>query len=165
MTGRVDIGLIYNPVPSAAIETTPLLDEDLLLICPPKEGDRRQSKRVSLHDLPRYPLIIQSPANALRLHIETELAKLGIKPTIAMEIDGVALILDLVRDGHGYSVLPINCVRCDPRNRKLLTVPIVRPRLASLLTVAISAQHPKTTLMDDTLQLIYRMGPKILSAP
>lgn len=49
--------------------------------------------------------MIPSRPNAIRTHVENQLAATGLRPRVALEIDGVGAILDLVADGAGCAVL------------------------------------------------------------
>ena len=150
--GRIDIGLLYNPVPSPAIDSRPLLQEALFFVAPKKKG--AAPRTMPLRDLPRYPLIIPSRPNAIRMLVETRLAAIGLKPQVAMEIDAVSAILELVAEGHGHAVLSPRALEGADVARRLATRPIVRPRLASTLAIAISAQRPSTPLQQATVALI-----------
>ncbi len=77
--------------------------EPLCFVAP--SGRARHRARFPLRDLPRYPLIIPSRPNAIRMLVETRLAAIGLKPQVAMEIDAVSAILELVAEGHGDAVL------------------------------------------------------------
>lgn len=168
VTGRIDIGIAYNPSPSPALEIIPFLEEELFLICPGKAAgkparSRRQadSGTLSLHDLPRHPLIIPSRPNAIRMRVETQLASLGLKPEVALEIDGVPAILDLVLEGYGHAVLPMNAIRGQPPGR-FMARPF-RKRLTTHLALVVPAQRPGTPLMRMTLDLVREIGPDILA--
>ena len=82
--GRLDIALLYNPVPSPGVEITPLLDEDLFLV--QRRGDKAggSAKAVPLRDIALMPLVIPSRPNAIRMQVEAELANLRLRPTIAL---------------------------------------------------------------------------------
>ena len=169
-TGRIDIGIAYNPVPTPAVEIIPFLEEELFLICPRHPDGKASAKAggkstgtgpISLRDLPRYPLIIPSRPNAIRMRVETQLAGIGAKPEVALEIDGVPAILDLVLEGYGYAVLPMNAIRGQPAGR-FVARRFSRP-LTTHLTLVIPAQRPTTPLMRMTLDLIREIGPGILA--
>lgn len=161
LMGRVDVAMLYNPVPSPAIEILPLLEEQLYLIGPEARGAARP---VPVRELAAVPLIIPSRPHAIRMQVETLLANLGLKPHVALEIDGVPAILDLVHQGYGHAVLPLNAVRGDGPRRRLHARPIVEPRLKSVLALAISSQRPTTPLTRRTLELIREVGPRVLRA-
>jgi len=164
LMGRVDIAVLHNPVASPALTLTPLLDEQLCLIGPARRGKARSHAPVRLRDLPSYPLIIPSRPHAFRMQIDTQLANLGLKANVALEIDGVPAMLDLVHKGYGHAVLPANRVRGDDQRRAFVTRPIVEPRLTSTLTLAIPAQRPTTPLTRQTLKLLESFVPRMLRA-
>lgn len=166
VTGRIDIGIAYNPQPSPAVEIIPFLEEELFLICPSRSARKGAPAGVGvdpvqLKHLPRYPLIIPSRPNAIRMRVETQLANIGVKPEVALEIDGVPAILDLVLEGYGYAVLPMNAIRGQPSGR-FRALRFTRP-LTTHLALIVSAQRPATPLMRMTLELIREIGPGILA--
>lgn len=160
--GRIDIGLLYNPTPSPAIESRELLEEGLGLVGPRQKGTA--PKALPLRDLPRYPLIIPSRPNAIRMLVETRLAAAGQKPQVAMEIDAVSAILELVAEGHGYAVLSPRALHGADVARRLISRPIVRPRLSSTLAIAVSAQRPSTPLQQATVALIEAAAQRTIAS-
>jgi len=146
--GRLDIALLYNPLPARGVDTIPLLEEDLFLIAP--KSARSGVKPVSLADLPSLPLIIPNRPHAIRALVEARLTALGKKPLIAFEIDGVPSILELVAEGLGYAVLPRTAMLTSARPAAYVARPIVRPRLKSRLAIAVSSQRPVTPTSNPT---------------
>jgi LysR family nitrogen assimilation transcriptional regulator len=151
VVGRADIGLLYNPVPAPTVELKPLLDEDLCLVGPRRAGE---SATVRLRDLPRYPLIIPGRPNALRTLVETRLAAVGLRPQVALEIDGVGPIVELVAEGLGYAILPPRALHRESAAKRLAARPIVQPPLRSAVMAAVSAHRPVTLLQDACVALV-----------
>jgi len=160
--GRVDIGLVYNPAPLPTVEIRPLYEQEMYLVSSKATGKDKQSKSVQLRELPHYPLIIPSRSNANRMLIDAQLAHLGLKPQIEFEIDGIASILDLVHEGYGHAVLPLNSLRGHTFGRNFIVRPIVRPRLSIQLSLITSAQRPMTPLTRESLSLIQQTASHIL---
>jgi LysR family nitrogen assimilation transcriptional regulator len=160
LVGRVDVGLLYNPVASPAIDVRPLAEEPLCLIHPRPKA--RVPRTVKLRELPQFPLIIPSKPNAIRMLVETQLAVLGLRANVAMEIDAVPAILELVIEGHGNAILsPRALVNADAA-RDLGARAIVQPRLLSRLALVTSAQRPSTPIQQRTVELIERLiGPAL----
>lgn len=150
--GRIDIGVLYNPAPTPALESRVLFEEGLCFICPRTEAGGRRS--MPLADLPGYPLIIPSRPNAIRMLVETRLAAIGQRPQVTLEIDAVGAILELVAEGHGYAVLSPRALEGAAVARKLATLPIVQPKITSTVAIATSAQRPVTPLQQATVALI-----------
>jgi LysR family nitrogen assimilation transcriptional regulator len=89
--------------------------------------------------------------------VETQLAVVGLRPHVAMEIDAVPAILELVAEGHGNAILsPQALVNVDSA-RSLSARAIVQPRLLSRLALVTSAQRPSTPIQQRTMELIERL--------
>jgi LysR family nitrogen assimilation transcriptional regulator len=101
--GRLDIAVLYNPSQVAGIEHTPLVQEELLLVQPRPPGLQEDPPppAISLQEVAVLPLVIPTRPNAIRMHVESEMAAIGCRPLIALEIDGVSAILDLVAGVFG----------------------------------------------------------------
>lgn len=161
--GRVDVSLLYNPVPSPQLETVPVVEEPLYLIGPAGSAARRKKPpAVPLAALQDHPLIVPARPHAIRMRVETQMANLGLKMKVAWEIDGVATILDLVRRGHGHAVLPIHALA---GREGLAAQPIVKPRLASVLALGTAAQRPLTPLARAVAGLLRELAPAALHRP
>lgn len=173
-SGRIDVGMLYNPAPSQAIDIAPLVAEPLYLICPVAGQTRRASRTrpppamgepIALKDLPDFPLVMPSRPHAVRMFVESRLAEVGVRINVAWEVDGIPAILDLVASGHGHAVLSLNAIRSDPQRARLLPRPIVRPRLVTQLALATSSQRPMTPLARQVLALIRELVPHELAEP
>jgi LysR family transcriptional regulator, nitrogen assimilation regulatory protein len=163
VAGRLDIALLYNPTPSPDIDANLLLEEDLFLIEPKKGSADTTAKPITLRDLAEVPLVIPSRPNAIRTLVEVEMANIGCRPTIALEIDGVAAILDLVADGAGCAVLSANAARALGKPATFVARPI-RPRLRSKLMLAISSRRP-TTLTQQSVMAVVRQRAQLALVP
>ena len=81
------------------------------------------------------------------------MANIGCRPTVALEIDGVSAILDLVADGAGAALLSRNAVASSIRPSAYRMRP-VQPPLKTRLCLATSSQRPATLTQQKTLELI-----------
>ncbi|RYG12876.1 MAG: LysR family transcriptional regulator, partial [Burkholderiales bacterium] len=96
---------------------------------------------------------------------ETEMAGLGCRPQVALEIDGVAAILDLVEDGAGNAILSRNAVATSARPQAFTMRPIGGPNLRSKLLAAMSSQRPATLTQRAMLELIAQTARRLLVEP
>ena len=103
ISGRLDIVVLYNAQPSRELDITPLMEEDLLLVRrrPPGLQEDPPPGPIPLAEVAQLPLVIPTRPNAIRMHVEAEMADVGARPNVVLEIDGVSAILDLVLDGAG----------------------------------------------------------------
>jgi LysR family nitrogen assimilation transcriptional regulator len=153
--GRVDCALLYNAPASPTVDLQPLLDEQLFLIAPlaPKPA-RKARKSITLAELADYPLIIPSRPHAMRMSVENALAGVDVKIKVAHEIECIPAVIDLVRQGHGFGVLPLNAVKSTQWADEVLVKPIIAPVLKTSLSLATSAQRPKSPLMRKAIEVI-----------
>jgi len=154
--GRLDIALLYNPSQIPGIEHSPLVKEELLWVQPRPPGLQEDPPpaAIPLKEVARLPLVIPTRPNAIRMHVESEMAAIGCRPLIALEIDGVSAILDLVADGAGYAILSRNAVLRSVRPSAFSVRPISGPALTIQLNTAVSSLRPTTLTQQATLALI-----------
>ena len=157
LNGRLDIAVLYNPSPMPGIELRPLLTEELLLVQPRPPGlpEDPPPPALPLREIAAMPLVIPSRPNAIRMHVESEMAAIGCRPQIALEIDGVSAILDLVADGAGVALLSRNAVMRSVRPSAFALRAVCEPALRIGLTSAISAIRPSTLTQQATLELLH----------
>ncbi|MEZ5705886.1 MAG: LysR substrate-binding domain-containing protein [Burkholderiaceae bacterium] len=163
-TGRLDIAALYNAQPAAEIEIAPLLEEELVLVQPRPPGLPQDPPPapIPLTDIAALPLVIPSRPNSIRMLVETEMANIGVRPKVALEIDGVAAILDLVADGAGAALLSRNAVASSIRPSAFQTRPICNPPLRSRLSLATSSQRPSTLTQQACLSVLRDTAVHIL---
>jgi LysR family transcriptional regulator, nitrogen assimilation regulatory protein len=153
--GRVDCALVYNAPESAAVELQPLLDDQLFLVAPLKTTTARKARKsIMLAELADFPLIIPSRPHSIRMSVENALASVGRKIRVAHEIECIPAVIDLVRQGHGFGVLPLNAVKSTPWAAQVQIKPILSPTLTTSLAVAVSAHRPKSPLMRKAVEVI-----------
>lgn len=135
--GRVDIGLVHNPLPLDGLEVQPILSERMVIIGPRRRGDRGGLARtLRIRDLADMPLIMPSlPHNNRRL-LEQAAVQHGIRVRTVLEVDSVVLTKALVKAGHGYSLITYAAVHDDVARGELAVHPIERPPLVSTLAIA-----------------------------
>jgi LysR family nitrogen assimilation transcriptional regulator len=157
--GRLDMAVLYNPPPSPDLEMT-LLHEDALILIAGKKSAHSQIKlkpAMTLASLAELPLILPSRPNAFRLLIETEMLRVNCKPQIAIEIDGLNAILELVKEGLGYAVLPAYTLKNFANPQNFTTHRIERPKLNSQLMLVWSSKRPMTSTHTAAQQLIQQV--------
>ncbi|MBC5767933.1 LysR substrate-binding domain-containing protein [Ramlibacter albus] len=165
VSGRMDIVVLYNAQPSREMDITPLIDEDLLLVRARPRGLHEDPPPgpVTLQELAQVPLVIPARPNAIRMHLESALADAGLKPNVALEIEGVSAILDLVLDGAGAAILSRNALLNSPRPSAYTAQQIGEPPLRIPLSLATSLQRPATPVQKAALELIQKITPTVVA--
>jgi LysR family nitrogen assimilation transcriptional regulator len=164
--GRLDMAVLYNPAPSPDLEMTVLHEDTLVLIAgkksKPLAGNAPLKTVLQLADLAKLPLIAPSRPNAFRLLIDTEMLRLNCKPNIVLEIDGLNAILELVKEGMGYAVLPAYTLSNFAKPEDFTTHRVEKPKLMSQLMLVWSARRPMTATHKAAMQLTKDVVAKAL---
>ncbi len=163
VSGRLDLALLYNAPATPDLDVEPLFDEDLFVVG--RKLERGAEERpLPLRELARLPLVIPSRPNAIRMQVESELAARGLHPRIALEIDGVPAIYDLVADGAGVAVLTRSAVSGIQRPELFSVRRIVTPRLRCRVALASSTRRPATLIQRSVADLLRELAPRLAGA-
>ena len=169
--GRVDCALVYNASASSSVDLQPLLEDQLFLISPAAPSKHlgrrtvtdarsrpgnahRTAHGITLAGLADFPLIMPSRPHAMRMSVENALAGVQRKICIAHEIECIPAVIDLVRQGHGFGVLPLSAVAATQWAGEVTARPIGNPPLATSLSIATSPQRPRSALLRKAIDVI-----------
>lgn len=161
-SGRLDVALLYGPPGSAELEGEHLGDEELFVVAP--RPDTRagtgvdSAPPIAVADLAQRPLVMPSRPNALRMRLERHLVDAGLTPTVAMEVDGVPAILELVSEGMGLAVLPGHAVRSAAQPERFVLRRIGAGLMEQVWMVA-SARRARTPVQLALMELLRAQVP------
>lgn len=150
---RIDAAIMYETPRSDLIEKRTLLHEELYFIGP-GASHAPTAQNMRFKEVGRYPLVISSRMHAIREVVEAQAARHHVKLNIALEVDAVTSALDLVQEGYGYAVLPLNALERDERKRQLSVTRITDPVLHCRLVIATGRQHPASSFIRNALDLL-----------
>jgi LysR family transcriptional regulator, nitrogen assimilation regulatory protein len=152
--GRVDCAVVYNVTPSPAIDLQPLRVEPLYLVSPRQGRAARVGKPISLREVAERELVIPSRPHSMRMLLEAALAAEGCRARVALEIESVPAILDLVLQGGCHAVLAENAIRTSGQPDAYQLRAIGPPALVATLWLATSAQRPRGPLIEQGTALV-----------
>lgn len=167
VNGRLDVAVLYNAQRASEIDLLPLTEEELVLVSarPPGLAEDPPPGPIALRTVAAKPLVIPSRPNAIRMHVEAAMAGIGCRPNIALEIDGVSAILDLVADGAGSALLSRNAVASSIKPSAFLLRAVCDPPLRTRLSIATSALRPTTLTQQATMTLLSKMICDLIPPP
>ena len=155
-SGRLDMAVLYNPTASPELESVSLHEESLMLIGS-TTSDRKHNLKpkmaLPLKRVTELPLILPSQPNAFRLLIDAAMQQIQSRPRVALEIDGLNAILELVREGLGFAVLPPYTLSSHGLNHAFSLHRIEQPQLMSQLRLVWSARRPLTATHQVALEI------------
>lgn len=149
---RIDAAIMYETPRSDLIEKRTLLLEELYFIGPRASDPPPETMRFK--EVGRYALVVSSRTHAIREVVEAQAARHHVKLNIALEVDAVTSALDLVQEGYGYALLPLNALERDDNKRQLSVTRITDPALHCRLVLATGRQHPLSTFVRNALDLL-----------
>lgn len=151
--GHLDIAVLYNPDRSPDLETSTLHEEELVLI----SAREKRREPIAVKDVAALPLIVPSRPNAFRMLIESAMTKVGCKPRIVLEVDGLNAILSLVKEGLGHAVLPRYTLSNFDNPEPFAVRSIHSPPIMSQLVLVWSSRRPTTETQKKALEVIRKV--------
>jgi LysR family nitrogen assimilation transcriptional regulator len=154
--GRVDFCLVYSNTAPPAINMQPLREEPMYLVGArtKPQGGRLIGPGVSLGRVAQTELVIPPRPHSMRMLLDAALADAGLKAKVALEIESVPTILDLVQHDGFHAVLTLNAIRRSGNEEGFHVRPIGKPRLRATLRVATSVQRPRGQILDPAIALV-----------
>jgi LysR family transcriptional regulator, nitrogen assimilation regulatory protein len=131
-SGAADVGLISTVEPAGDLNTRPLLSESLFLVGPIDSG-LRVDKSVPVGTLADVALVVTPPRNSLRQLVDRALGARGLTARPVLEATMHPLLLKLVANGFGYTVLPYCSIREPLAERFVSGAPIRGLRISWLI--------------------------------
>ena len=150
---RIDAAVMYETPRSELIVKRDLLREELYFIGP-DTADLRALQSIRFKDISAYPLILSSRMHAIREVVEAQAARHRVKLTVALEVDAVTSALDLVQEGYGYALLPLNALARDDRKREVSVTRITDPTMHCRLVIATARQQAASPFIRQALDLL-----------
>ncbi|WP_246088627.1 LysR family transcriptional regulator [Phreatobacter stygius] len=173
---RIDVGVVYNPLPVEGTHVVPVLRERMVLVGPPDGGDAAPLPlEIRIRDLADLPLIMPSLPHNNRRVLEQAAAQHGIRLRIRSEVDSVALTKALVGAGRGYTMLTYASVHDAVMRGELTARRLDRPPIVATLAIAMRkdrrtaplARELSATLTSVMAELVASggwRGARVLSA-
>ncbi|QFZ86092.1 MULTISPECIES: LysR substrate-binding domain-containing protein [Variovorax] len=103
---QLDLAVLFQTDTPRRWSVAPLLAEKLFVIASPTLTPRPTGAKVRLSQLAEVPLILPSGSHGLRATLMAAFARARVAPRIVAEVDGLALLMDAVRAGHGATIQP-----------------------------------------------------------
>lgn len=109
--GDIDIAILYETRPARSLRSQSLLEEQLHLIGP--AGALTKAETRDFKSLARERLLLPSSEHGLRRIVEDSAAAARIHLTVQVEADSYSTLKNLVRGGHGMTILPLGPIHED----------------------------------------------------
>lgn len=101
--------------------------------------------------LAKMPMVLPTPGSALRIGFDSLIYRLGASPQIAAEVDDMAMMRLLARDGVGLAVLPPIVVRDELKSGALIECAQLPGLTEAFYGVTVNRRFPNP-LLDELFQ-------------
>lgn len=103
---QLDVAVLFDATDEHRLRVAPLLDERLCLIGAAGLAGMPKGRQVRLKDVATLPLVMPSGNHGLRAVVEQAFARAKCRPTIVADVDGLAVLMDMVQAGLAATVQP-----------------------------------------------------------
>jgi DNA-binding transcriptional LysR family regulator len=133
--GQLDLAVIVLPlqVGDPALETLPLLREELMVAAPSVDPPQLRGGRVHITDLKNRPLVMFRQGYDLRETILAAWRQAGVEPLFAIEGGEMDAVLRFVEAGIGLALVPSVVL---PGRPGIAAFPIAQPGLQRTIALA-----------------------------
>ncbi|QZS58753.1 MULTISPECIES: LysR family transcriptional regulator [Rhodococcus] len=105
-SGACELGILALPLPTEDLVGEELIDQHLVLVCPPGT-DARWPDPVPITALTRVPFVMGEKGTATRDFIDRSLRLHGVEPDVAVEVRQRGAVLPIVLAGGGVSIVAL----------------------------------------------------------
>ncbi len=126
LSGQNDVVIVAYRHTSNKIQAFPFVREELVLIAP-KSHPLAGRRTVSLSDISPYPFVIREEGSATRSTILDAFSRMGISPSVFIEVNSSEFIKEWVAQDKGLSILIRRAVEGDEDDGSLTVVPLIEP--------------------------------------
>jgi LysR family nitrogen assimilation transcriptional regulator len=160
LSGRLDVALLYKPIPTSEISTISIMDEELFLFC--RDSRKMKTTPIKMSEVAELPLILPRNPHEIRMLTERQMASLGRKPNVELEVDSIPAILEFLTKGDHFSILPKYAVSVYANPAAFVARRIIDPRISSKLVIATSTKRATTVVYNDAIKLMIETCSAIL---
>lgn len=140
--GTLDLGVSFTPPTDERVESSPLFDEELVLIVPASHRWASRA-RVRAADLDGEPLGLLPRGFSTRRIVDESLRAAGVAPRAAVEMNSVAGLVALVARGGPATILPALAAAGDRPSVSRVRITDPTPRRSVGLLTRLGSRPPR----------------------
>lgn len=103
---QLDLAIVFGSDVGHRWSVLPLLDDRLFFISRPDMHGLSPGTSVSLCDIQNAALLLPRPSHGLRVLVDSGFARAQVRPEVAVEVDGLSVLMTLVQEGFGATIQP-----------------------------------------------------------
>jgi LysR family nitrogen assimilation transcriptional regulator len=124
--GDLDLTLLYNLESTPSLNAEPLVREKLWAVAPPAVG-LRVEQPVPFREVAAQPMVMPAAGHGLRTLIDAAAVRADVAMNVAVQTNSMHVQKQLVRAGHGWTILPGVGIAEDVAKGSLCAAPLCEP--------------------------------------
>lgn len=152
--GKVDLAVLYKIRSSALLDSEHLLFEDMYLISATTLPRLGTGDSITLAELAGVELALPGQPHGLRLLVDDACARAQVVLSVAMELDTLPTICDLVAAGTIRTILPLTAVQADLAAGRVTAQKIIDPVISRELILAHAPYRAAAPVTKAVVRLI-----------
>lgn len=162
-SGRLDLSVLYDPVPGPGARLDPILIEDLWLVGAPTAG-ADAADEIRLEELPRFPLVVPGASHSHRRLVEGMALSHGLRLNVLAEVDALSVLKSLAADGKVFTILPSSAVHEEVTAGRLQARRIVEPVISRSVALVSSTARSDSQACQAVARLTLEVARDLLEA-
>lgn len=146
VAGDIDLALNYGSSSSKFLDIKPIVREKLWLIGP-QNSNLKLNVALGLADMAELPFILPYSPHRLRTVVEHGLKKQNMDLNIVAEVNDLNVQKQLVKEGFGYTILPLVSVKNDLQQNTVKAAPIHYPDFVRDIAISLPNTRHVSKLM------------------
>ncbi len=154
---ELDLAVVDSVSPSSELNSL-MLDTDCIVCVLSNNNPLSRHAMVTLEDLKKERMILRLPSSATRKLFEAHLLSVGMNIDafdVAMEVDNIATIKDLIRKDLGVSILARSACMDELRKGKLTALPIENLSMVRQMNLVYRKDFSHMELLYEILRLYH----------
>ena len=160
--GEIDVALIYGSVSSKFLDLQPLVREQLWLIGAYNSSLSAENS-IELKDVSQYDLILPYAPHRLRTLIEQGFHKAKYELKISAEVNDLNVQKQLVKEGFGFTILPLVSIKNELEQKAFQASPIHHPDFIREIGLALPNTRHISKLVHTIAQEIITSSKQAVS--
>lgn len=152
--GKVDLAVLYKMKASTLLDAEHLLFEDMFLISGHDAPRIGEADMVPMADLAAEDLVLPGIPHGLRVLVEEAAVRAGVTLNVAMEVETLPAIYDLVATGGLRTILPLTAVKQEVAQGRLVAQRITDPVISRELILAHAPHRAAAPVTKAVVRLI-----------
>lgn len=153
--GKLDVAITFDDAGGTGLQSSSLVEEPLMLVG--TSGSLQGRSDCTLQELADFPLLLLSRPNSVREIMESLWSEHLKSSRLVAEVNAPTLLIEAVKAGVGYSVVPAGSLEESLLRGELEAIPIASGALKRTVYLSTSCIFPPTQATGEVVEVMTRL--------